>query len=356
MMKSLVHAPVATYIMDPENRVEFLSDSWVELTGYQVGELLGFGYRAIVHPEDRSKHLDESARFAKIGVEYDCRIVTKSGMVKTVRVTRRSVFSSTGEFQGTSGTITDITERTVEGGGPHFLDDVDKHPVPGMAKNHLPTVSFDMDGTLCNTFQGFLDILAQRHPEDSYSWEDLFCSGNCRRCGTCLCSSSDLSRTHQNLRSARRTAFNTPRFWTTIEPFDREELALIRDQIQAQRFAAIFVATRRDLDTPGVPSDARLLSTMWLDNHEIDGYVGTVFDSVDKTRELLTRGVQYHVDDDPREVARAREHGVEAFLVSRPWNLGAECPYRVDSVRQFLDIVAPAEEGSEEDEFNAGLV
>jgi len=91
----------------------------------------------------------------------------------------------------------------------------------------------------------------------------------------------------------------------------------------------------------GELADARLLSAAWLNRYEITGYVGTCFDAADKARELLLRNVQYHLDDDPRDVARLRELGIEAFLISRPWNLDADCPYRVDSVAQFLEIVAP---------------
>ena len=144
--------------------------------------------------------------------------------------------------------------------------------------------------------------------------------------------------------AARQMAFETPRFWSGIEPFDEGDLNMIRDQIQTQRYAAYFIATRRDLDTPGILADARLLSLAWLERHSIEGYAGTIFDAYDKARALLSRNVQYHIDDDPREVMRLRSFGIQAYLVNRPWNLDAECPYRVNSVREFLELVVPLSE------------
>ena len=36
-----------------------------------------------------------------------------------------------------------------------------------------------------------------------------------------------------------------------------------------------------------------------------------------------------------------RAAGIEAFLIDRPWNRHEECAWRVRSIQQFLDIVAP---------------
>jgi PAS domain S-box-containing protein len=346
-MKSLVHAPVATFTIDIEHRIEFVSDSWKELTGYPVEELLGHGYRVILHPDDRSRVGREMVRrhVNQCGSSYDTRIVTKSGEVKVMRSTTVASFSESGEFQGFTGKLTDITNRVAGKYCPHFLDCVEKRPAAIIPNHHAPTVSFDMDGTLCNTYQALLDILTEQNPVDSYSWQELFCSGNCRRCGTCMCESSgDASLSSRRILAGKRRAHRTPRFWETIEPFDEDDLKLIRDQLQIQLYAAVFVATRRDLDTPDELADARLLSASWLARYEIAGYVGTCFDAPDKARELLLLNVQYHLDDDPRDVARVRELGIEAFLVSRPWNLDADCAYRVDSVAQFLEIVAPMPE------------
>ena len=74
-----------------------------------------------------------------------------------------------------------------------------------------------------------------------------------------------------------------------------------------------------------------------------------IADARDLTRELLTRGVQFHLDDDPDEVVHARAAGIEAFLLTRPWNQNAECGEpRVASVQQFLDITVPETEDEEE--------
>ena len=346
-MCSPSHAVVATYTSDTQNRLEFVSDSWTALTGYPVEEMLGYGYCAIIHTDDRAKYLyrRDLGLATRKGTAYELRIVTKSGEVKFLRGDPTASFSDSGEFLGFTGTFTDITAcaEITRGAGRANPSAILRRR--RSADNRMPTVSFDMDGTLCDTPRAIRGILSEQDSLESYSWKQIACSSNCYTCGNCMRAAlPGASPARLRVRGAKLLAHQTPRFWETLQPFDEDDLDLIRDQMQLQRFAAVFIATRRDLDTPGELSDARLLSAAWLDRYQITVPAGICFDAVDKAQELLLRGVQYHLDDDPRDVAWLRARGIEAFLVSRPWNLGAKCAYRVASVAQFLTVVAPAVE------------
>lgn len=189
-----------------------------------------------------------------------------------------------------------------------------------------PTVSFDLDGTLANTVQSLLDIASELHPEVIYGWEDVRVS---------LPNMVDL------IGAARKRALEIPHFWENIEAFDSEEMSMIADQIEAGRYAAVFVSTRQDLQTPGDCGDARILSAAWLNKNGVHGWAASKFTAKDKVADLIAREVQYHVDDDPEVVQPLRTVGIEAFLVTRPWNEHVHCAWRVDSVSQFLEIVAP---------------
>jgi len=346
-MSSSSHAVIATYTTDPHSRLKFVSDSWAELTGYPIKEMLGYGYCAIIHSDDRVRYLyRRDLRFAtRKGTVYELRIVTKSGEVKLLRGDPTASYSDSGEFLGFTGTLTDITAWAKIVGEARPTNPSASLSRPQSTDNRMPTVSFDMDGTLCDTPRAIRGILSEQDSLESYSWKQIACSSNCFACGNCMRAAlPGASPARLRVRDAKLLAHQTPRFWETLQPFDEDDLDLIRDQMQLQRFAAVFIATRLDLDTPGELSDARLLSAAWLDRYQITVPAGICFDAVDKAQELLLRGVQYHLDDDPRDVAWLRVRGIEAFLVSRPWNLGAKCAYRVASVAQFLTVVAPAVE------------
>src|ERR1035441_6430037 len=123
-MKSLIHATVATYVSDPKHRMQFLSDSWEDLTGYRIADLLNFGFQTIVHPDDLPAMLAWHTRqgVGDVACPHDFRIITKSGQVKLVR----DVSQSSTVGNDFCGTCTDITDLIVQGTGPHFLDSAER--------------------------------------------------------------------------------------------------------------------------------------------------------------------------------------------------------------------------------------
>jgi hypothetical protein len=110
------------------------------------------------------------------------------------------------------------------------------------------------------------------------------------------------------------------------------------------------------------PMDADAQSLAWLEGswasqylretYALTGHLGGCFSALDKVSELLHRGVQYHIDDNPGTVELLRKAGIEAFLLDRPWNQREICEWRVDSIEQFLDIVAPSASGVTESPVN----
>jgi hypothetical protein len=188
----------------------------------------------------------------------------------------------------------------------------------------IPKVGIDLDGVVANFQQGLLDILTLVNPIQTYDWHDL-------RPDTL----------DVDLRKAQQLAREMPNFYAELPVFDDDDLTCLRDAVDATRIYGMFVATRAPLALPGRAGDPCEQSLQWLYDHDFRGWLHTEFDSTDKVQSLLSRGIAYHLDDDPADVEALRAVGIEAFLITRPWNEQLHCPYRVESIAQFLDIVAP---------------
>lgn len=99
---------------DAEGLWTFLNPAWEEITGYKVEESVGELFLNYVHPDDREKNADYFAPLIERKKEY-CRhivrYITKSGGFRHIEVFARLTLDKENEITGTSGTLTDVTDR-----------------------------------------------------------------------------------------------------------------------------------------------------------------------------------------------------------------------------------------------------
>ena len=341
---------------DPEGRLTFASSNLEELTGHPLSHFSGAGWNEVIHPEDLDRFrtekqaiLDDPRPF-----QVNIRFETPAGTLD-IAAAGSPIYNAAGIVLGYVGTWTDVTRcRNKSSRMPRL--EVPSRLQPKVRA--IPVVSFDMDGTLCNTYQCWLDLATELDPTRVYDWHGVSCNQKCGACRSAFClSKEDHSGPRQipraRMTQIKETALATPDYYTMIEPFDPEDIELIKYCIEGQRFLGGFLATRPypTSEKGDYALDVDAQSLAWLegswagqdtrDSYAITGYRGTCFSARDKVRELIHRGVQYHIDDNAGTVEHMRAAGIEAFLIDRPWNRHEECAWRVRSIQQFLDIVAP---------------
>jgi PAS domain S-box-containing protein len=100
--------------LDQQGRWVYLSPAWTELTGYSVEECLGKSSMEYVHADDHAM-CHELGR-ALLSRQKDCckhemRYLTRDGGFRWVDIYVRLLLGADGSYQGTCGTLNDITER-----------------------------------------------------------------------------------------------------------------------------------------------------------------------------------------------------------------------------------------------------
>ena len=99
---------------DAEGRWTFLNPAWAEITGFPVEDSIGQVFLEYVHPEDRQRNLELFAPLIERQKDYcrhEIRYLTKDGGFRWIEVWARLTLGPGGEVAGTSGTLSDITER-----------------------------------------------------------------------------------------------------------------------------------------------------------------------------------------------------------------------------------------------------
>jgi PAS domain S-box-containing protein len=106
-------APAMLWVTDADHRCTFLSRGWFEYTGQRVGEGLGMGWTAALHPEDREASvqafLEAFRRQEPFRLEH--RLLTASGAYRWVLDRGRPRTGPGGAFLGYIGSVIDIHER-----------------------------------------------------------------------------------------------------------------------------------------------------------------------------------------------------------------------------------------------------
>lgn len=90
----------------------FLSPAWTEITGFRIKDSLGTHFVDYVHADDRERHRDLFQQLIERKTSYcreEMRYVAKDGTFRWVEVYAQPTLDS--DQFGTSGTLSDITER-----------------------------------------------------------------------------------------------------------------------------------------------------------------------------------------------------------------------------------------------------
>jgi PAS domain S-box-containing protein len=102
----------AVFRTDAGGRWIFLNRAWETLTGYSVEESLGWHTARLLHPEDRHHAATHYPRIEAGEIEETTlkqRFYTATGECRHIEVTLRRLARADGSFDGTIGTIRDIT-------------------------------------------------------------------------------------------------------------------------------------------------------------------------------------------------------------------------------------------------------
>lgn len=92
----------------------YLSPAWESLTGFSVEESLGRSIMDFVHPDDRQENTSVKEQLEsgqKQASRHVKRLVRRDGSFVWIEVDVRVLYDASGEFQGSVGTLRDITDR-----------------------------------------------------------------------------------------------------------------------------------------------------------------------------------------------------------------------------------------------------
>lgn len=99
---------------DAEGLWTFLNPAWQEITGFPVAESIGRLFLDYIHPDDRERNLalfrpliERQKEFCR----HEIRYLTSDGGFRWIEVFARLTLDEKGRILGTSGTLTDVTER-----------------------------------------------------------------------------------------------------------------------------------------------------------------------------------------------------------------------------------------------------
>jgi two-component system, cell cycle sensor histidine kinase and response regulator CckA len=113
--RSLVeHLKEVVFRTDGQGRWIFLNPAWTEVTGYSVEECIGRNFLEFVSPADHTRAWELFHPLIELRRTYcrdEVRYLTKDGATRWMTVFARLSLNTEGAVVGTSGTLTDITER-----------------------------------------------------------------------------------------------------------------------------------------------------------------------------------------------------------------------------------------------------
>lgn len=101
---------------DAEGLWTLLNPAWTEITGFTVNESLGTLFLDYVHPDDRQRNNELFEPLILRKKEYcrhEVRYLCKNGGFRWIEVYARLTLDERDQVVGTSGTLTDVTDRRV---------------------------------------------------------------------------------------------------------------------------------------------------------------------------------------------------------------------------------------------------
>ena len=93
----------------------FLNPAWREITGFSIEETLQTPAANALHPDDRAEFvaLLDALRAGQLtdAAPRVTRFATRAGQTRWIEITLRANFDESGQFLGTAGTLSDVTEK-----------------------------------------------------------------------------------------------------------------------------------------------------------------------------------------------------------------------------------------------------
>jgi two-component system, cell cycle sensor histidine kinase and response regulator CckA len=140
-----------------------LNPAWTEITGFEVKEAIGTMFLEFIHHDDRQRNRFIFLQLIERKLDYcryETRLLTKDGKVRWVEIYAQLTLDADGSILGTSGSLTDITERK------HAETQIQKLAAfPQVNPN--PVLEFDAEGNLTYFNQAAEELatsLGQKHP------------------------------------------------------------------------------------------------------------------------------------------------------------------------------------------------
>ena len=106
-------APVMLWVADEQGRYTYLSRTWYDFTGQTPQSALGSGWLEVIHPDDAARTLElfTAAHLKRVPVTLEYRIKRNDGEYRWASSASRPRLGPRGEFLGSIGSVTDITDR-----------------------------------------------------------------------------------------------------------------------------------------------------------------------------------------------------------------------------------------------------
>ncbi len=102
-------------ICDADEKLTFVNPAFAEQLGFPRDEMTGMNLRELTDAAEFARlQRETAARRLGTANRYEVRLFTKQGSLRVLAVSAAPLFSETGEFLGTLGVTTDITDRRRE--------------------------------------------------------------------------------------------------------------------------------------------------------------------------------------------------------------------------------------------------
>jgi uncharacterized HAD superfamily protein len=196
--------------------------------------------------------------------------------------------------------------------------------------NRLPRLGFDVDGVFADFCTGFMSIINEKfgtsikHDDWQSYWDPI--EGK----------SDKPIFTQEQWDYAWATLIKTPYWWAHLPAYADVDFQKIEDQMATFKFNGYFITRRRDLQTKEL-GDSNALTRLFFENHGLVSY-SAVISHLERNRiqALKEIAIDAYLDDWGEQWQLARDAGINAYLIDRPYNRDIDTPFRVKSVHEFI--------------------
>lgn len=107
------NAPIAIFNTDVTGRCTYVNEEWMNYSGMNFTESMGFGWQKAIHPDDRDSVLNEWQEAILTNSEFksELRFQDKKGKITYLEVRATQLLDANNQVSGYIGIASDITER-----------------------------------------------------------------------------------------------------------------------------------------------------------------------------------------------------------------------------------------------------